>query len=157
MILMSMDDAFDRVDCAMLLEKLLKKNFSLRTLLSWYSNQHVSIWWNSSHSELFSVSNGVRQGGVLSRILFTVYTDDLLLHLENTRIGCYWNHYYVRAACYADDIVLLAPSLSALHYMLQTCSDFADSHNQCLNSLTSQCVPLQVLQSLFSGSDPNLP
>ena len=71
-------DASKAFDCVMhnlLFEKLLKKNLSpvvVRTLLSWYSDQHVSVRWNSAHSETFSVANGVRQGGVLSPILFTV-------------------------------------------------------------------------------------
>ena len=91
-------------------------------------------------------------GGVLSPILFTVYINDLLLHLEKAGIGCHWNHHYVGAACYADDIVLhcllcvtcfklalILPNLTIYLLMLLR-----------LNSLNSQCVPLQVLQSLFS-------
>ena len=75
--------AFDRVNHTLLFEKLCNKNLSpavTRTLLSWYSQQ-VCVRWNASHSEKFPVGNGVRQGGVLSPILFTVYIDDLLYQL----------------------------------------------------------------------------
>ena len=54
--------------------------------------------WNATLSPAFSVSNGVRQGGVLSPILFTIYMDDLLLGLKGLGIGCYWDGFFVGAA-----------------------------------------------------------
>ena len=36
----------------------------------------------------FHVSNGVRQGGILSPILFNVYMDELSIELCKTDIGC---------------------------------------------------------------------
>ena len=69
----------------------------------------------------------MRQGGVLSPILFTIYIDDLLLELEKKGVGCYWNNYFVGAVCYADDIALLAPSPAALRMMLNTCSTILSS------------------------------
>ena len=77
-----------------------------------YSDQRMCVSWNSKKCDEFPVSNGVRQGGVLSPIF--VYIDDLLLELERQGIGCYWNKHFVGAVCYADDITLLAPSPSAL-------------------------------------------
>ena len=38
--------------------------------------------WKESQSRIFTVPSGVRQGGVLSPILFTVYLDDLLNELK---------------------------------------------------------------------------
>ena len=70
----------------------------------------MCVSWNSKKSNEFNVSNGVRQGGVLSPILFIVYIDDLLLELERHSSGCYWNKHFSGAVCYADDITLLAPS-----------------------------------------------
>ena len=84
--------------------------------------------------------NGVRQGGVLSPILFTVYVDDLLTELENKGVGCYWNNHFVGALCYADDIALLAPSPAALRLMLDTCSSFASSRSLLFNASKTQLV-----------------
>ena len=98
----------------------------VRILLTWYSDQQVSVLWNSSISEKFSISNGVRQGGVLSPILFTIYMDELLLELKKAGIGCFWRHHFVGAVYYAGDIALLVPSLSALRIMLEICTRFAD-------------------------------
>ena len=59
--------------------------------------------------------NGVKQGAVLSPILFCVYIDDLLLLLAKAGVGCYIGFHFVGALAYADDIVLVAPSASALY------------------------------------------
>ena len=61
----------------------------------------------------------VRQGGVLSPVLFTVYLDELLQHLSTPDIGCHVNHHYVGSLCYADDIALLAPLPTTLRILLR--------------------------------------
>ena len=43
----------------------------------------------STTSDLFNVSNSVRQGGILSPYLFTVYVDDLSKMLNSAGIGCH--------------------------------------------------------------------
>ena len=49
----------------------------------------MHICFNKSLSDFFSVSNGVRQGGVLSPILFSVYLDCLLQKLADSGVGCH--------------------------------------------------------------------
>ena len=51
---------------------------------------------------VFMVSSGVRQGSVLSPLLFAVYVDDIG-KLHNSRVGKF-------VVLYADDLLLLAPS-----------------------------------------------
>ena len=52
-------------------------------VLRWYQSQCLRAKWNSFTSDAFSVSRGVRQGGVLSPILFTLYIDSLLKELSH--------------------------------------------------------------------------
>ena len=89
--------------------------------------------WGSSFSDSFCVSNGVRQGGVLSPVFFPIYLDGLLEELSDSGVGCYWGSMFTGAFCYADDIVLLAPCASALRSMLKICSSYANSHGLMFN------------------------
>ena len=135
--------AFDRVNHSILFDRLLQRDLSpvvTRALLHWYSDQNVCVSWNGQFSNKFSVSNGVRQGGILSPVLFTVYIDDLLTELEKKGVGCHWNNHFVGALCYADDIALLVPSPAALRLMLDTCSSFASSRSLLFNASKTQLV-----------------
>ena len=80
-------------------------------------------------SDAFSILNGVKQGAVLSAILFCVYIDELIKELRGKRDGCWINNRYVGIAVYADDIVLLSPSLDGLQNMVNTCWQYAKKHH----------------------------
>ena len=63
-------------------------------------------------SKQYSISNGVKQGGCLSPILFSIYLNDLIDVLRSSNIGCRYGNHYMGVYCYADDIGLLSPTLS---------------------------------------------
>ena len=52
-----------------------------------YTNQSAKVRWGQKVSSEFSVSNGVKQGGVLPPILFAVYIDELLIPLKESNLG----------------------------------------------------------------------
>ena len=114
-------------------------------LLSWYCSQQMRVRWGDSLSESFNVSNGVRQGSVLSPLLFAVYLDELLVELSVSGVGCYWGSLFAGAFVYADDIVLLAPCASALRIMLSICNDFAISHGLRFNANKTQLICFRTL------------
>ena len=90
--------AFDRVNYCKLYATLLKRNISpivLRLLLFMYTHQSLRVKWGSTLSKQFSVMNGVKQCGVLSPILFAVYTDGLFERLKNTGVGCHMGSRFV--------------------------------------------------------------
>ena len=50
-------------------------------LLYVHTNQMISIKWGSQH---FFISNDVKQGGILSPVLFTMYIDVLFTILKES-------------------------------------------------------------------------
>jgi len=74
--------------------------------------------YNGVQLRWFNVLNGVKQGGVLSPILFCVYIDGLLHQLSSLYVGCYIGNVFTGVLGYADDIALLAPTATAMGVML---------------------------------------
>ena len=129
---MDMKKAFDMVKHGTLFRKLIDKNVPLiylRLLLVMYRAQSAKVRWNGDFSEPFSISNGVKQGAVLSAVLFCIYIDDLIKELRKSREGCWINGGYVGIVVYADDIALLSPSMDGLQNMINRCEQYAQLHN----------------------------
>ena len=130
--LLDASKAFDRVHYGKLFNILLSKKLPIciiRMLLDCYVCQQSRTSWSSYYTDYFTMSNGVKQGEVLSAILFTLYLDKLLIRLKNSNIGCSSNGSYTGALSYADDITLSCPSIRGLNRMLQICNSFAAEHN----------------------------
>ena len=133
--------AFDRVNYCKLFRKLLDRDMSplvLRLLLYMYTNQKLQIRWGASVSEKFKATNGVKQGGVLSPILFSVYVDDLFKRLEESGAGCWVSNHFVGCVAYADDLSLIAPSRKGLQTLIDTCEKYAVEHDVQFNGQKSQ-------------------
>ena len=142
-LLLDATKAFDRINFVKLFNVLLARNICpliCRLLLFMYTRQKLRIRWNGEFSDGFSVSNGVKQGGVISPILFCVYIDELLVKLENSGVGCYMGRAFSGAFAYADDITLLCPSISALKEMIAICTKYAVEYDIKFNASKSQLI-----------------
>ena len=74
------------------------------------------------------------------RTLFSIYVDDLLLLLSKAGVGCYIGPNFVGALAYADDIVLIAPTPTALRRLLVICENYARDFCISFNSLKTKCL-----------------
>ena len=84
-------------------------------LENWLCDSQACVKWNSLWSYVFQINIGVRQGSVLSPVLFAIYVDDVARCCKNER--------YLHIILYADDILLLALSVTQLEKLLRKCEE----------------------------------
>ena len=106
--------AYDSVWHPGLFIKLLKIGISpkiIRLIQDLYSKSKTCIKLDNKLSDYFQVSLGVRQGCVLSPILFNIYINGLVRSLSNVCSSpAVLGHLKVPILMYADDIILLSES-----------------------------------------------
>ena len=142
-LMLDASKAFDRVNYYKLFRKLLDRKVCplfCRLLLNMHLNQRLQVRWENNYSDGFSVTNGVKQGGVISPVLFCVYMDNFLQELAASGVGCYMGSVYAGAFGYADDLILLSPSVSALHEMSAMCEGYANRHSVKFNGKKSKVI-----------------
>lgn len=128
-MLLDASQAFDKVHYTKMVNILLNKGICpviARIIAYLHINQQMRIRWDGVHSAYFNVSNGVKQGGILSPFLFSIYVDQLLLKLKGSGFGCYIGTTFTGAFAYADDIIILCPSKFSLKAQLQLTVEFSD-------------------------------
>ena len=119
--------AFDRVNHHKLFTKLKNRGVPgsiIRILAYWYDRQTMQVKWGSVLSAPFRVGNGVRQGGLLSPSLFSLYMDDLSKKLSDCRTGCIMGNTLINHFMYADDLAIVLPSSAGFQQLLNICSDY---------------------------------
>ena len=84
MLLLDASKAFDRIEYDSLFNHLPRNicPVVLRLIMNMYVSQEMQVRFSNSLSNQFTVGNGVKQGGVLSPILLTVYIDNLIKILK---------------------------------------------------------------------------
>lgn len=105
--------AFDKVNHFVLFSKLMvsKVPINLIKLLStWYSNSTSIVNWFGAISVSYKLRAGVRQGGVLSPVLFAKYVDIVITKIEDSIMGCQIGSLSMGILMYADDLVLISAS-----------------------------------------------
>lgn len=135
--------AFDRVNYSLLFKSLNSTglpNFIQRIILNSYLNQRSCVRWKGARSDFFPITNGVKQGGILSATLFTIYYDNLVERLKSSKIGCYIGDMYCGTLVYADDVTLLCPSLCGLQKMIIICEQFSIDFSLAFNAKKTECI-----------------
>ena len=91
--------------------------------------QEANVRWNSVFSKNFKMTNGCRQGAILSAIAYCFYCEDLFKILRQRWAGCWVEESYWGLVGYSDDNWALAPTLDSLQSILDTYAEYATSHN----------------------------
>ena len=71
------------------------------------------------------IHSGVKQGSCLSPSMFNLFINAFVIHLRELDVVCHLGTEFVSCLMYADDIILLSPSIVGLQSMLDKCFDVA--------------------------------
>ena len=66
--------------------------------------------------------------------MFCIYSDELLRRLAKSGIGCHVGHLSYAAIGYADDVILLSPSIHGLEDLVKICEQFASEYGATFNA-----------------------
>ena len=127
--------AFDKVNHHAIFIRLMRSNMPLQILQiieNLFSSCVSCVRWGNSWSVEFTMEFGVRQGSVLSPFLFAMYLDGVASLCKPEQ-----NLYII---LYADDILLLAPTVTALQNLLHECEHELYSIDMVINFKKSSCL-----------------
>ena len=136
--------AFDTVPRDILLRKLKEKGINGRVLeiiQTLYLEDYASVKIGKTYSPPFKTNIGVRQGCVLSPLLFNLFLADLQPILdecgdnvnidENTKISCF---------LWADDILMLSETADGLQSKLSKLEEYCKVNKLTVNTEKTQCM-----------------
>ena len=86
-LFLDVSKAFDKVLHNGLFKKFLDRNVPACLVLLlkyWYGNLQCAVRWCNVLGNWFPILSGVRQGGVLSPVMFSIYIDDLITDLKQS-------------------------------------------------------------------------
>ena len=137
------EKAFDSCNWDALFKKLVEeKNIPppvVQVISSLYRNGTAQVHYENHISEEFKISQGVRQGSILSPYLYNIYTELLLSSLEQESVvGTTLHGVYTGIVMYADDIILLSPTISGLQLLADKCVKYCNNLGVAINAAKTE-------------------
>ena len=130
--LLDASSAFDKLSWYRIKDQLIKRKLPY-TLITIVMSQLMSTKIRICGTEVLYPRLGVKQGGVLSGILFSCCYDDLVEDLEKTGIGVLLKtlskYMLLCVIVYADDVILIASSPYGLKKLIEKTLLFASRYN----------------------------
>ena len=135
--------AFDRVNRILLWYKLRSIGVHgnlYNSIKALYQDTKCTVNVNGKHTELFDVESGVKQGCLLSPVLFNVFINDLVDSVRLCNRGIQVLDTNIDMLMYADDIVVLADNENDLQLMLDNICSWAHKWRIEFNTSKTQVV-----------------
>ena len=139
------EKAFDCCNWFQLFKKLVDKNTIsntiIRFLIKLYLLGEATTKYKGEIAPPFRLSQGVRQGSILSPYLYNIYTEDIIDTIQEMNIGTYLPGLInTSIIAFADDLILLSPNLKQLQLMLTECERFGLKNGLRFNDTKTQFV-----------------
>ena len=113
--------AYDTVNRNLLFQDLNKIGISthfLNTIKAIYSHVECAVKLNENMTNWLNVNSGLKQGCVLSPVLFNIFINSLVTEIKALDIGIDIDDEKIGILLYADDIVLVAENEADLQLLL---------------------------------------
>ena len=124
--------AFDKIIRPKLWLELIKNKISEHTnmaLINYYQDSLMIISNNNNYSNIFRTKVGVRQGGVASPKLFSIYVNTLLENLTSSSEGFQIGQMKFDTLMYADDIIIINCTKKGLQNQLKIVENFGNYYD----------------------------
>ena len=134
---------FDKVNYNVLIDKLIDRNVSPNLIFiikNMLEQQYVRLVFHNKKGKEWKIGNGVRQGGILSPLLFNFYINDIINEISELSIGCTLDFYIVNILAFADDIVLNAPSANGLQFLIDKFFTKINKISLIINESKTKCM-----------------
>lgn len=123
-----LEKAFDMVCHNRLWETLSKYEIPdqfVSCLKQLYRNAASKIIVNGFLTQSFKIGQSVRQGCPLSMMLFSLYIEPLIRHLDKTIKGIFISNRFVRVLAFADDLTLVVRSDQEFDEVMEVIKSFS--------------------------------
>ena len=100
-------------------------------------------------TDIFKVTNGVRQGDTISPTLFNLYTNDLVDELNALKCGVDIDGRCVSILLYADDVVIMSDSEDKLQKMINCVYSWCRRWRLCVNLAKTNVVHFRVSRNFI--------
>ena len=136
---MDLKKAFDTVPRHLLFAKLKALGVEgkiLNVIKDLYTSNSACIRIGDHMTESFNIESGVMQGSKLGPILF-IYINDLLGHLEDSKLGIHIWNIVISAIGFTDDIIMLVDEDKNLQRLFDICAAWSKINGMDFN--TDKC------------------
>ncbi len=131
------EKAFDRINWPKLMDTLKKIGIDWRDrrlIQNLYMNQTATIRIDNEESEPAIIGQGVRQGCIMSPLLFSIYAERMMIEaLEDTNEGIKIGGTQIKDIRFADDQAMTADSEEGLQKLIDNLNDTAGRYNMKIN------------------------
>ena len=137
------EKAFDRVyhkKMINILEKVGIDDADIRIIENLYWQQTAVVKINGEYTRRFKVRRGVRQGCILSPILYNIYSEFMMQDVLSPEIGVKINGQTISSIRYADDTALIAENEQDLQEVMSKLQFLGDEYGLKINKTKTKVM-----------------